>query len=210
MAQRSHHRVSGGHDGRSERPATGYGEPEAGLGQAAWQHPFCYNPPMPHESSLPCEITSHRLVLPADANHHGTLYAGSLLRYALEAAYAAASRAVGPEANLMLRRVISIECRRSVPVGSLVEIRGAVVQVRQAYLAVGVVGMPLDGHTLPWMDGLLGFVQVDEAGLPVALPGTVDAVPDDAPLWQPLAKRLEKLGQVKGATAEWIGAGFGQ
>jgi acyl-CoA thioesterase YciA len=164
---------------------------------------------MLHDAFLPCEITSHRLVLPADANHHGTLYAGSLLRYALEAAYAAASRAVGPAANLMLRRVISLECRRSVPIGSLVEIRGAVVQVRQAYLAVGVVGMPLDGHTLPWMDGLLGFVQVDEAGLPVALPGTVDEVPGDAPLWQPLTKRLEKLGQVKGATAEWIGAGFG-
>ena len=42
------------------------------------------------------EITSHRLVLPADSNHHGTLYAGSLLRYALEAAYAAASRGAGP------------------------------------------------------------------------------------------------------------------
>ena len=26
------------------------------------------------------ETTSHRLVLPADANHPGTLYAGSLLR----------------------------------------------------------------------------------------------------------------------------------
>jgi acyl-CoA thioesterase YciA len=101
------------------------------------------------------ETTSHRLVLPADANHHGTLYAGSLLRYALEAAYATASRAVGPAANLMLRRVLSLECRRSVPVGSLVEIRCGVLQVRQAYLVVGVVGMPLVGSTLPWMDGRL-------------------------------------------------------
>ena len=32
----------------------------------------------------------HRLVLPAEANHHGTLYAGSLLRLALEAGYATA------------------------------------------------------------------------------------------------------------------------
>ena len=67
------------------------------------------------------ETTSHRLVLPADANHHGTLYAGSLLRYALESGYATACRAAGPEGNLMLRRVLSLECRRSVPVGSLVE-----------------------------------------------------------------------------------------
>lgn len=149
------------------------------------------------------EITSHRLVLPADANHHGTLYAGSLLRYGLEAAYAAASRAVGSQANLMLRRVLSIECRRSVPVGSLVEIRGAVIDVRQAYLVVGVVGMPLTGHTLPWMDGLFGFVQVDDKGLPVTFPGCVEAV-GEATLWEPLRTRLEKLARIRGATAEWM------
>jgi acyl-CoA hydrolase len=154
------------------------------------------------------ETPSHRLVLPADANHHGTLYAGSLLRYALEAAYASACRGAGPGANLMLRRVLSLECRRAVPVGSLVEIRGAVLQVRQGYLVVGVVGMPLAGHTLPWMDGLLGFAQVDAAGLPVDLPGPVEAA-GDAPLWQPLVTRLEKLAEIRGATGDWLVAGFG-
>ncbi len=154
------------------------------------------------------ETTSHRLVLPADANHHGTLYAGSLLRYALEAAYASACRGVGPGANLMLRRVLSLECRRAVPVGSLVEIRGAVLQVRQGYLVVGVVGMPLAGHTLPWMDGLLGFVQVDAAGLPIDLPQAIEPI-GDSPLWQPLVARLAKLADIRGATADWIGAGFG-
>ena len=158
-------------------------------------------------SSAPLETTSHRLVLPADANHHGTLYAGSLLRYALESAYAAACRGAGPAANLLLRRVLSLECRQSVPVGSLVEIRGAVLQVRQCYLVVGVVGMPLEGHALPWMDGLLGFVQVDAAGSPVALPGGIEPVAA-SPLWQPLVSRLEKLGPVRGATADWIEAGI--
>ncbi len=38
----------------------------------------------------------HWLVLPAEANHHGTLYAGSLLRLALEAGYATAWKHVGP------------------------------------------------------------------------------------------------------------------
>ena len=103
----------------------------------------------------------------------------------------------------MLRRVSSLESRRSVPVGTLVEIRGAVVDVRQAYLVVGVVGMPLDGHTLPWMDGLFGFVQVDDRGLPVPFPGAVEAVGDE-PLWEPLRSRLEKLAGIRGATAEWI------
>jgi acyl-CoA hydrolase len=153
------------------------------------------------------ETTSHRLVLPADANHHGTLYAGSLLRYALEAAYATGSRAAGPAANLMLRRVLSMECRRSVPVGTLVEIRCGVLQVRQAYLVVGVVGMPLDGHTLPWMDGLLGFAQVDGAGLPAALPQPIEPL-EGGPLWQPLIDRLAKLADVRGATGDWIAAGW--
>ncbi len=153
------------------------------------------------------EITSHRLVLPADANHHGTLYAGSLLRYALETAYATASRGAGPQANLMLRRVLSLECRRSVPVGALVELRGAVLQVKQGSLVVGVVGMPLEGHTLPWMDGLLGFVQVDAAGLPVGLPAEVETA-DRSGFWQPLHERLDKLGTIRGATAEWIAAGW--
>ena len=151
------------------------------------------------------ETTSHRLVLPADANHHGTLYAGSLLRYALESAYATACRAAGPEGNLMLRRVLSLECRRSVPVGALVEIRGAVLQAKRGYLVAGVVGMPLDGHTLPWMDGLFGFAQVDSAGFPVSLPQPVE-VSADAPLWQPLVSRLEKLSAIRGATGDWIAA----
>lgn len=153
------------------------------------------------------ETTSHRLVLPADANHHGTLYAGSLLRYALETAYAAACRGAGPEANLMLRRVLSLECRRSVPVGTLVELRGAVLQVRQGSLVVGVVGMPFEGHTLPWMDGLLGFVQVDPSGLPIGLPVEVETA-DRTGFWQPLHERLDKLAAIRGATAEWIAAGW--
>jgi acyl-CoA hydrolase len=99
--------------------------------------------------------------------------------------------------------VLSLECRATVPVGALVEIRGAVLQVRQCYLVVGVVGMPLVDQTLPWMDGLLGFVQVDAAGKPVELPQAIEPVAD-APLWQPLITRLEKLSEIRGATADWL------
>ncbi|MFM7108823.1 MAG: hotdog domain-containing protein [Planctomycetaceae bacterium] len=153
------------------------------------------------------DTTSHRLVLPADSNHYGTLYAGSLLRYALEAAYATAVRAAGPQATLVLRRVLSLECRRGVPVGTLVEIRGAVLQVRQSYVVVGVAGMPLEGHSLPWMDGLFGFANVDASGGVIDLPGAVE-VADDSPLWQPLVERLGKLAAVRGATADWLAAGW--
>ena len=44
---------------------------------------------------------SHKLVLPSDANHHGTLYAGAMLRFVLEAGYATAWKHIGTDANLI-------------------------------------------------------------------------------------------------------------
>jgi acyl-CoA hydrolase len=67
----------------------------------------------------------HRLILPADANHKNTRYVGSLLRLALEAGYATAWKQVGPQANLVLRRVLNPECQRPVPIGMVIEIEGA-------------------------------------------------------------------------------------
>ena len=136
----------------------------------------------------------HRLVLPADANHHGTLYAGSLLRLALEAGYATAWRHVGPQANLVLRRVLNLECLRPVPVGTVIEIEGAVLHRAQAYLVTGLVGAPLVEGEGPWLEALLGFAQVDEAGRADALPD--EAGPAEVPQtedWRRLAERLERL-----------------
>src|SRR5436305_14725120 len=108
-------------------------------------------------------IHFHRLILPADANHHGTLYAGTLLRLALEAGYAAAWKHVGTEANLVLRRVLNLECLRPVPVGTVIEIEGVVLHRSQAYLVSGLLVSPLKPGQAPWLEALLGFAQVDDA-----------------------------------------------
>ncbi len=135
---------------------------------------------------------THRLVLPTDANHHGTLYAGSLLRIALEAGYATASRSIGDDANLLLRRVLNLECYRPVPVGSMIEIRGLPLHVTRAYLIVGMIGTPLPGSTGPWMDGLMGFVQVDDEGRLTELPHDISIV-EPAEEWASLHERMRRL-----------------
>jgi acyl-CoA hydrolase len=133
------------------------------------------------------------LVLPADANHHGTLYAGSMLRFALEAGYATAWRHVGPQANLVLRRVLNMECLRPVPVGLVVEIQGTVLHRTAAYLVCGLVGTPLGPDQGPWIEALMGFAQVDEGKLahfPENLP------PVEVPageVWSRLDARMKKL-----------------
>jgi acyl-CoA hydrolase len=136
----------------------------------------------------------HRLILPVDANHKHTLYAGSLLRLALEAGYATAWKHVGPQANLVLRRVLNLECLRPVPVGTVIEIEGAVLHRTQAYLVTGLLGTPLEPGQGPWLEALLGFAQVDDTGKVDALPeGAGEAVVPDTESWRRLAERLNKL-----------------
>ena len=141
---------------------------------------------------------THRLVVQADANHHGTLYAGSLLRITLEAGYATAWRHVGADANLVLRRVLNLECLRPVPVGSVIEIHGVVLRRTRAYLVTGLVGMPLRPGEGPWLEAILGFAQVDEHGRPSELPDDVPAaeIPDGED-WSRLGDRMSKLLRIR-------------
>jgi len=137
---------------------------------------------------------SHKLILPADANHHGTLYAGAMLRFALEAGYATAWKHVGPQANLVLRRVLNMECLRPVPVGVVVEIQGTVLHRTSAYLICGLVGTPLDPEQGPWIEALMGFAQVNEDGKLAHFPNDLPKVivpPGDT--WHRLEGRMKKL-----------------
>ena len=144
------------------------------------------------------ETLTHRLVLPRDANHHGTLYAGSLLALALEAGYAVAYRAAGASANLVLKRVLDLRCYEPVAVGQVVEIRGREVYRARAQVVIALVGSPLPTRPGPWMDGLMQFVQVDAAGRPEPL--GID--PDDGPRdllapWTALRDRADRLRAVR-------------
>lgn len=141
---------------------------------------------------------SHRLIVPADANHHGTLYAGSLLRIALEAAYATSWRHIGTQANVVLRRVLNMECQRPVPVGTVVELQGQVIHQARAYLVIGLVGSPLSPEDGPWMEGLMGFAQVDNEGRPAELPVEVEVPPlPPGEAWHRLHTRLQKLLRIR-------------
>ncbi|MEK6234298.1 MAG: hypothetical protein N2C14_06275 [Planctomycetales bacterium] len=140
---------------------------------------------------------SHRLVTLGDANHRETLYAGSLLRIALEAGYASGVQAVGDDANLVLRRVISLECRIPVPVGKLIEIQAAPLFAARAYLAIGLIGTPLRSGQGPWMDGLMGFAQIDEDGRAAAFPDDISLCSSEDPQWQALRKRFADFQRLR-------------
>lgn len=139
----------------------------------------------------------HRLVLPTDANHFGTLFAGSLLKYALEAAYICATRFIGPPANLVLHRVLDLRCHEQVPVGRFFEIQASVVQLRRAYIVVGLLGTALRPGGRSWMDGLLGFAQVDGNGQADPLPEDLELAEPELAVWGSLLERLAAVGRVR-------------
>ncbi len=144
------------------------------------------------------ETLIHRLILPRDANHHGTLYAGVLLSLSLEAGYATAFRAAGLNANLVLKRVLDIRCYEPVSVGRVIQIRGIEIHRARAQIVVGLWGSSLDDPSSPWMDGLMQFVQVDAGGRPEPL----EEEPDDEPLplsppWSALRDRARKLLHIR-------------
>jgi acyl-CoA thioesterase YciA len=144
------------------------------------------------------ETLAHHLVLPRDANHHGTLYAGVLLSMALEAGYATAFRAAGLNANLVLKRVLDLRCYEPVPVGRVVQIRGREIHRARAQIVVALIGSSKADQPPLWMDSLMQFVQVDAEGRPVPLE---DEPEDDIlmldPPWSPLRDRARKLLQIR-------------
>ena len=116
------------------------------------------------------ETLTHRLILPRDANHHGTLYAGVLLTLALEAGYATAYRAAGLNANLVLKRVLDLRAYQPVQIGKVIEIRGREIHRARAQIVVGLYGSPLSGErSRPGLDSAMQFVQIDEHGRPEPL-----------------------------------------
>jgi acyl-CoA hydrolase len=144
------------------------------------------------------ETLTHRLVLPRDANHHGTLYAGVLLSLSLEAGYATAFRAAGLNANLVLKRVLDLRCYEPVSVGRVVQIRGREIHRARAQIVVALWGSSMADPASPWMDGLMQFVQVDATGRPEPL----DDEPDDEPIdldspWSHLRVRARKLLHIR-------------
>ncbi len=144
------------------------------------------------------ETLTHRLVLPRDANHHGTLYAGVLMSLALEAGYATAYRAAGASANLVLKRVLDLRCYMPVPIGRVVEIRGLEVHRARAQVVVALHGTPLPGRSGPWVDGLMQFVQIDDRGRPAPLEGEPqDAPPPLSAPWNGLRERASRLLAVR-------------
>ena len=109
------------------------------------------------------------LVLPALANHHGTLFAGQGLQLMAKAAFLAARSLAQRE--VVMAGVTSVEFLSPIPVGQRVTLRAWVSRVGRSSMTVCVTGLA----ELPGMPaeealkGLFEMVAIDMNGRPATI-----------------------------------------
>ncbi len=108
-----------------------------------------------------------RLVQPADANEHGTLFGGEAMRFMDEAAAVAAIRY--SRGSVVTAHVDAVDFRASVPIGAFLEASARVVGVGRTSMLVEVILESEDRHTAArtiTTTGRFVFVAIDGGGKP--------------------------------------------
>ncbi|MFT4265722.1 MAG: hotdog domain-containing protein [Xenophilus sp.] len=114
-------------------------------------------------------VELRELVLPARANHHGTLFAGHGLQLMAEAAFLAARGLAQRE--VVMAGVTGVDFLAPVPVGHQLTLRAWVSRVGRSSMTVCVAGLA-DRPGVPAEDVLKGvfeMVAVDAGGRPAAI-----------------------------------------
>ena len=124
---------------------------------------------LPSMTTPPGTVETRELVLPARANHHGTLFAGQGLQLLAQAAFLAARSLAQRE--VVMAAVTSVSFVSPVAVGSQLTLRAWVSRVGRSSMTVCVSGLADQPGIAPEevLKGVFELVAVDAAGRPVAI-----------------------------------------
>ncbi|MDD0840543.1 hotdog domain-containing protein [Curvibacter sp. HBC61] len=114
-------------------------------------------------------VELRELVLPALANHHGTLFAGHGLQLLAKAAFLAARQQA--QGEVVMARVSGLDFLAPVPVGHQLRLRAWVSRVGRSSMTVCVSAQAdAPGQApAPALQGFFEMVAVDGCGRPLAL-----------------------------------------
>ena len=113
------------------------------------------------------ETTTHHLVKPEDLNHHGTLFAGQLARWLLEAGLIAASRLVGRPEDVVCVHLNGMDFKKPVKNGALVEIKSRIVFLGTTRITIHSQVFVMRA-VAPLITSMATFVTVDKENKPYA------------------------------------------
>ncbi|MDR1514764.1 MAG: acyl-CoA thioesterase [Synergistaceae bacterium] len=142
-------------------------------------------------------ISTWHLVKSEDLNHHGTLYAGRATEWMVEAAFIAASYAVGDE-HVVCLRINSLLFMKPVQKGHILTFTSRLVHGGRSSLTVYVEVLNRMTNEF-FVDGFFTFVRVDEHGKPMPHNITIEPFGDEEKL---LEERVQTL--LEAAKAESV------
>jgi acyl-CoA hydrolase len=118
---------------------------------------------MPDEALLE-SVTLH-LIRPEDLNHHGTMFAGQIAKWLIEAGLIAASKLVGKPEDVVCVQVNSLTFKKPLNNGDLIEIRSRIAHLGSSSITV-YSEILRKKDTVPVVSNIATFVTVDKQNKP--------------------------------------------
>ena len=109
---------------------------------------------------LPRTTVSH-LVRSSDLNHHGTLFAGRMAEWVVEAAFIGAQRALNVDpSNLVCLKIHGLVFTRGAVNGDIIELHSRAAHVGRTSVTMYAEAFTPGGSETPALDGFLTYVHV--------------------------------------------------
>ena len=121
---------------------------------------------MPSQNVMSPRMTviSH-LIKPEDLQHHGTLFAGQMAKWLVEACFVAAARLVGKPEDVVCVQIHGMGFAKPAQNGDIIEIRAKVALTGTTSITVAGEAY-LNEEPEPSVSGMATFVTVDSQGIP--------------------------------------------
>lgn len=103
------------------------------------------------------------LVKSEDLNHHGTLFAGRMAEWFVEAGFIAAADAIGNPENVVCVKIHGLHFKKPATKGDIIKIESRIAHAGRTSITVNA-RVTRKGTPEPMVDGFLTFVCVDESG----------------------------------------------
>lgn len=132
----------------------------------------------------------HHVVMGADLNHHGTLFAGQGAKWFVESGFIAAANITSPE-SIVCVNIHGMHFKIRVPLGTIIRYESKMILSGRTRLVAYVRAITSRNEELI-VDGFMTFVHVDSQGQPVPHGITIEAVTEEDFALQERARALTK------------------
>ncbi len=121
------------------------------------------------------ETRISRIIKSEDLNHHGTLFAGRMAEWLVEACLISAINLTGNPEDIVCVRIHGLDFTKPATTGDVIEIKSRVAHLGEKSITVDAKVYVNGNETAPSVTGMVTFVTVDKSGKPyphgMTLPG---------------------------------------